>query len=298
MIKQRSAIVALVGRANVGKSTLMNRLLGEKVSIVSPIAQTTRNMVRGILTEERGQLAFLDTPGVHKASYDLGRIMNRAARSSIEGADVVLLLLDASKQPRDEDIGWMHKLCRGEAEVAVALNKTDIGTEFADEYRNGWDNVPGDEPTRTPCWFEVSAKTGEGVDDLLEALFEMAPEGPPLFPEDMLSDFPRRWNISDVVREKFYAHLKDELPHAIAVRVDKLTEKDNRWDVDVLIYVNRSSQKGIVIGHKGQLINKVKAQAEAELTEMYGNRVRLHLWVKVEKNWAKNHWILKQLGYQ
>ncbi|MDP6849264.1 MAG: GTPase Era, partial [Kiritimatiellia bacterium] len=137
MSETRSAIVALVGRANVGKSTLMNRILGEKVSIVSPIAQTTRNLVRGVLTEKRGQLAFLDTPGVHKASYDLGRIMNRTARSSIEGSDVALLLLDASQRPRDEDLGWMQKLCRGEATVAIALNKTDINGEFIERYREG-----------------------------------------------------------------------------------------------------------------------------------------------------------------
>ena len=298
MTETRSAIVALVGRANVGKSTLMNRILGEKVSIVSPIAQTTRNLVRGVLTEERGQLAFLDTPGVHKASYDLGRIMNRTARSSIEGSDVALLLLDASQRPRDEDLGWMQKLCRGEAAVAIALNKMDIGSSFIEKYREGWAELPGDEPTREPVWFEVSAKTGKGVDELVTALFEMAPVGPHLFPEEMISDFPRRLNIADVVREKFYAHLKDELPHAIAVRVDKLTEKEDRWDVDILIYVNRSSQKGILIGHKGRLIKQVKAQAESELMEMYEKKIRLHLWVKVEKDWAKNHFILKQLGYQ
>ncbi len=295
----RSGIVAIVGPANVGKSSLLNCILKEKVSIVSQVAQTTRNTIRGIHTEERGQLVFLDTPGVHKATYDLGRIMNRSARASVSGADVAVLVLDPSVHVWDEAEGWMRKLLRMEdVQVVFVLNKQDLDWPFEQDFRDCWKRVCDDEGLSRPIvWMPVSAATGEGVDALLALLFDAVPYGPPLFPEEMLTDFPRKIAIADVIREKYFKVLRDEVPHDVAVRVSEIEETGDTWKIDADVLVNRPSQKGIVIGHKARLLRKVKREAMAEIESMYDCRVDLQLWVKVEKNWTKNHWVLKQLGY-
>ena len=290
-------MVAIVGRANVGKSSLLNAILGDKVSIVSPVAQTTRNMVRAVHTEERGQLVFMDTPGVHKAAYDLGKIMNRTARSSISGADVAMLVLDASAKPRDEDEGWMRKLA-GETELSLVfvLNKRDLDWPYESAFRETWERCRG-EASPPVLWMPVSAVSGAGIDDLLAVLFDAVPVGPMLFPEEMLTDFPKKLAIGDVIREKYFRVLHDELPHDLAVRVESVEETDTLWTIYADILVNRPTQKGILIGDKGRLLRKVKREATADLESMYERKVELVLWIKVEKNWAKNHWILKQLGY-
>jgi len=290
----RCGMVALVGRANVGKSSLLNAILGDKVSIVSPVAQTTRNMVRAVHTEARGQLVFMDTPGVHKATYDLGRIMNRTARASIAGADAALLVLDPSMPPRDEDEGWMRKLARAELNLVIVLNKRDLDWPYEQACRAAWERCRGESPA---LWMPVSAVNGSGLDELLTTLFDAVPEGPALFPEEMLTDFPRKLSIGDVIREKYFKILRDELPHDLAVRVGEIVEAGEEWTVYADVLVNRPTQKGIVIGEKGRLLRKVKREATHELEQMFERTIKLELWIKVEKNWAKNHWILKQLGY-
>lgn len=303
-----SGIIAIVGRANVGKSTLLNRMVGEKVSIVSPVAQTTRNMIRAVHTEERGQLVFLDTPGMHKAEGQLGKLMNKMARKSADGADRILLVLDASAPPREEDRGWLRRLSRQDAPVTVALNKSDVSSSHADAYRELWRELEAahrehaaDDDTgaalTVPEWYATSAQTGEGVGELVSALFNGVPEGPPLFPEELLTDFPRRLAIADVIREKLFAYLRDELPHSVAVHVDKLTEDGDTWHIEADVYVNRSSQKGIVLGARGRQIREVKRKAVKDLEEMFERTIDLSIWVKVEKDWTKNFWILKRLGY-
>lgn len=291
-------MVAVVGCANVGKSTLVNRICGEKISIVSSVVQTTRNIVRGIFSEDRGQLVFLDTPGVHKARHDLGRLMNKVARNSAEGADVVLLMLDSSRRPRDEDEGWMTQLLKNEAPPVLVLNKSDRGNRHAERYRRRWNELCAERGRQVACdWHVISASAGAGVPELVTALFGLVPRAPLLFPADMVSDFPRRLHMADVIREKLLPLLRKELPHAIAVRVTEIDEETEDWNVSVALYVDRPSQKGIVIGHKGRLLRKVRRQAEAELSEAYERRIQLALRVKVEQNWAKKHWILKELGY-
>ncbi len=297
--RTKSGMVALVGRANVGKSTLLNRLLEEKVSIVSDVAQTTRNLIRAVYTEPRGQLVFLDTPGVHKATHDLGRLMNRVAKAAVEGVDVVAMVLDASAQPYDEDDGWMRKIIKLDLPVLFILNKMDLGGAHADNYRALWGRRCADcqiDPASKP-WLEISAADGSGVDTLINLLFELVPIGPPLFPDNVLTDFPRKLAIGDSVREKLFLELRDELPHAIAVSVTGIEESPGKWLVHADIYVNRPTQKGIVIGNKGRLLKKVQRLAATELSEQFGVEVELDLWVKIEKNWAKNFWILQQLGY-
>ncbi|QBG47573.1 GTPase Era [Verrucomicrobia bacterium S94] len=294
----RSGIVAIVGRTNVGKSTLLNHLVEEKVSIVSDTVQTTRNVIRAILTEERGQLVFLDTPGVHKAEGELGKNLNKAARSAVQGVDAILLVLDGASKPELEDDGWFRRITREEAPVIVALNKCDRRYSCADQYHEMWEAVKADRGSdKEVSWMEVSALQGDHMPELLATLFETVPEGEPLFPDDILTDYPRKLNIADVIREKYFQRLEQELPHALAIWVEDIDEQEKKWTVEVSVMVERHSQKGIVIGNKGRLIKWVREQAEKELYDMYGVRFKLNLWVKVEKNWRKNFWILKKLGY-
>ncbi len=292
-LPQRAGMVAVIGRANVGKSSLINAILGEKVSIVSPVAQTTRTIVRGILTEPRGQLVLVDTPGMHKAQGDLGRVMNQTARSAVEGTDVAMLVLDASVEPRQEDVGWMKRLSDAIVPVVGVLNKKDLGNIHIDAYKAAWARFGAKEP----LWFSISAMVGEGVPELTNQLFTMLPEGPLLFPADIVSDYPRRLTIADVVREKLFHELRDELPHAVAVWVEDVKEEEDGWKVDVVIYVNKSSQKGIVIGEKGRLLRKIRRSSEAELKAMYDRPIEVRPWVKVEPNWNRNFWLLKKFGY-
>ncbi|MDH3982246.1 MAG: GTPase Era, partial [Kiritimatiellaceae bacterium] len=211
----RAGIVAIVGRTNVGKSTLLNHLLEEKVSIVSDTVQTTRNVIRAILTEERGQLVFLDTPGVHKAQGDLGKNLNKAARAAVQGVDVILLVLDVSSKPELEDNGWFRRLTREEVPCIIALNKSDRGRNFASAYKELWREIKTEkECTFDPVWADISALKGDGMPDLLGTLFSQVPEGDLLFPDDILTDYPRKLNIADVVREKYFHRLEQELPHA------------------------------------------------------------------------------------
>ena len=291
-------MVAIVGRANVGKSTLINVLLCEKVSIVSPIAQTTRNLIRGIHTEERGQIAFLDTPGIHRARTSLGKIMNRIARMSIEGVDAVLFVLDVSVPPHIEDRGWMQRLLRESTPVIAAFNKSDRKQDFSQDYVLLWQELARECGIhRKLDWRRISALNGSGTDILMTRLFELMPSGPLLFPEEVLTDFPKRLAISDIIREKYLRSLNQELPHSIAVWVEDIGAAEDHWDVQVVIYVERHSQKGIIIGQKGRLLRRVRRSAEAELSDIYGLPIFLDIFVKIEKNWSKNFWLLKKLGY-
>jgi len=303
----RAGMVALVGRANTGKSSLLNALLGEKVSIVSPVAQTTRNLIRGMLNEPRGQMVFLDTPGMHQAPSDLGRIMNRVARAAVEGVDAVLLVLDSSQPPRVEDDGWMRRLLRrAEGDAATRfflLNKRDLGARHAADYRALCDQLTADLAAQglageAPRWREISAQTGAGLADLLTELFDRMPCQPPLFPADVLSDFPRKLAIGDFIREKLIGRLRAEMPHRVAVEVDDVRdEPDGGWFVTGAIYVEQPSQKGIVIGHKGRTLRAIRRASEKELSAMYERPVRVDLMVRIEKNWSRNFWFLKRLGY-
>lgn len=295
---RRSGMAAVVGRANVGKSSITNALLGEKLSIVSPVAQTTRSVIRGIITEPRGQLVLVDTPGLHKAPGDLGKVMNRLARSAVEGTDAALLVLDRSLPPFEEDEGWMRRLARAGLPVVIALNKSDLPADRTADLRAAWTRATeGIENAPVPQWLPVSAASGDGLPALLDTLYALLPFGPLLYPEDIVSDYPRRLNIADIVREKLFLSLRDELPHAIAVWVEKFEETPEEWNARAIIYVNKPSQKGIVIGEKGRMLRKVRRAAESELAMIYERQVNLELWVKIEKNWDRNFWLLKQFGY-
>ncbi len=295
-------MVAVVGRTNSGKSTLVNRLVGEKVSIVSGMEQTTRNRIRGILTESRGQLVFLDTPGAHKAENELGTLMNKMARGAGENADILLIVFDASAPVRMEDEGWMSRAAFSEIPTYFLLNKADAPTYDPMPFKAAWQRTQEAKGTsRKIPWLELSADKGEGCDMLLEALFADAPEMPELlFPEDIVSDFPRKLAIADIVREKLIRRLYQEVPHQLGVRVEKIEEEpDGAWTVNVTIFVNRASQKGMVIGPKGRTLRAMKRSAEPEIAEAYGlTGCTIIPFVRVEPKWFKNHFILKELGYK
>jgi GTP-binding protein Era len=297
-LDMRCGTVSVVGRTNVGKSTLVNRLVGEKVSIVTPVVQTTRNRIRAILTEPRGQLVFIDTPGVHKSENELGKLMNKMARGAAEGTDAILLLFDASAKPRMEDEGWMRRLLFLPNQKMFVLNKCDTGPSHIAKYKELWQSIQDEKgQTEDVTWLNASATEGQGMPELLEWLFANVPLSPLLFSEELLTDYPRKLAIADVIREKLYAYLRDELPHAIAVWVENIDEKPAAWNVEAVVYVNRSSQKGIVLGKGGRLLKDARKRAETDLSDMFDLKVNLDLWVKVEKNWGKNFFFLKKLGY-
>jgi GTP-binding protein Era len=327
-----AGVVAVVGRTNAGKSTLVNRLVGEKVSIVSPVVQTTRTTVRGVLTEARGQLVLLDTPGLHKSRTVLGTAMNKAARASASGADAVLLVCDASRPPELEDEGWMQRLARSPAPVVIFLNKADESCRER-AFREVWDRAvehaearaaepaaqggasPPGEPPRPwkrkrreagelrpivrPLWLSGSAKTGDGVDALLDAIFGLLPAGPLLFDGDLLTDHPEKLAVADVIREKLFGLFRDELPHSIGVSVERIERRgDGSVAVSGTVYVRKANQKGIVLGEKGRTLRTAKRRAEAELREYFGApSVDCELWVRVEPDWDGNFFLLRKLGY-
>ena len=325
-----AGVVAVVGRTNAGKSTLVNRLVGEKVSIVSPVVQTTRTTVRGVLTEARGQLVLLDTPGLHKSRTVLGTAMNKAARASASGADAVLLVCDASRLPELEDEGWMQRLARSPAPVAIFLNKADESCRerafseagdragaHAEARAAEAAAAPGEPPKPEkpwkrrkreagelrpivrPLWLSGSAKTGEGVDALLDALFSLLPAGPLLFDGDTLTDHPEKLAVADVIREKLFGLFRDELPHSIGVSVERVERRgDGSVAVSGTVYVRKANQKGIVLGEKGRTLRTAKRRAEAELREYFGApSVDCELWVRVEPDWDGNFFLLRKLGY-
>ena len=320
------ATVAVVGRTNAGKSTLVNALVGEKVSIVSPVEQTTRNTIRGIVADPRGQLVLLDTPGLHKAVGTLGTLLNRMARRIAAGTDITCVVFDASQEPQLEDIGWMQRVAKEKPEkVVFVLNKADKSPFFEKMFRDAWGEACGDswsseleveigvrsqgsgvrgqsgsselEKGTIPLWVKSISTTEGGAKPVLDALFGFAEEGELLFDEDIVTDYPRKLAIADVIREKYLAHLHQELPHELGIIVKRVVDEGSRWKSEAEVLVNRPSQKPIVIGRAASTIKAVRKAAERELKEVFGVPVSLELWVNVEPNWMKNQKLLAEMGY-
>ena len=307
------AVVGVVGRTNAGKSTLVNRLVGEKVSIVSPVEQTTRNTVRGIVADPRGQLVLLDTPGLHKAVGELGRILNRMARRSAAGTDVTCVVFDAAQEPQLEDIGWMQRIAKECPErVVFVLNKADRAPFFESMFREAWEEAkaqgPGEQrtgadspvrlkPSPSPVWVKCIATTQGGAKPVLDALFDFAEEGEKLFDDDIVTDYPRKLTIADSIREKYLAKMHQEVPHEMGVIVKRIEEGRDGWKVDAEVLVNRASQKPIVIGKGAETVKYVRKCAERELSDIFGVKIEMELWVCVEPNWMKNKRLLAEMGY-
>ena len=311
------AVVAVVGRTNAGKSTLVNQLVGEKVSIVSPCEQTTRNTIRGIVADPRGQLVLLDTPGLHKAIGALGRLLNRMARRSAAGCDITCVVFDASEAPQLEDVGWMQRIAKERPEkVVFVLNKADRSPFYEETYREAWDEVrkesksrvevegggAGDPDVRlgdlpSPLWTKSIATTEGGANAVKGALFDFAEEGEALFDDDIVTDYPRKLTIADVIREKYIGKLFQELPHELGVVVRSIRENTGKWSVKVDVLVNRESQKPMAIGKGAAIVKGVRKASEKELGEIYGLKVELEINVKVERNWMKKERLLAEMGY-
>ncbi len=294
----KSGFVAVIGRPNVGKSTLMNAFLQQKVAAVSPRPQTTRRRQLGILTLPEAQVIFVDTPGIHKPVHKLGEVMNQIALDALKDADVVLWLVDASARPNPEDELAAARLAEagadGALKVVLALNKIDLVSDEQrpvrlEEYRSLYPQA---------FVVMVSASSGYQIDSLLQAILDRLPPGPPYYDEDQVTDLYERDIAADLVREAVLRHLKDEVPHSTAVRIEEYKERsEDTAYIAATLLVERESQKPIVIGKGGEMLKRIGTTARQEIEKMSGRTVFLDLHVKVLENWRDNPALLKRLGY-
>lgn len=294
----RAGFVAVVGRPNVGKSTLINALLGQKISIVSPKPQTTRNRLLGILTRPDSQLIFLDTPGIHLPLHKLGEVMVETAAAALPDADALLWVVDATLPPNDEDRKVAAIIAQSPTRppLIIGLNKIDrlaVGSDTADH--RGQEYLALAPRGETAL---ISAVRGDGLDALAGRLAALMPLSPPLFPEDQVTDQQVRFMAGELVREQVLVHLRDEVPHAVAVLIDEFSERDNGMTyVSAVVYVERPTQKMIILGKDGSMIKKIGEAARRQIEELLETRVYLELWVKVRPKWRTDEEELRRLGY-
>ena len=292
---EKSGFAALVGRPNVGKSTLMNRLIGQKIAITSNKPQTTRNRIQTVYTDERGQIVFLDTPGIHKAKNKLGEYMVRAAERTLSEVDVILWLVEPTDYIGAGEQHIAGQLARTKTPVILVINKVDTVKKeeilhFIDTYRkllNFAEIVP------------VSALKGTNTDTLLGVIFQYLPCGPKFYDEDTVTDQPERQIVAELIREKALRCLDEEVPHGIAVVIDRMKERGSQGlvDIDATIMCERDSHKGIIIGKQGSMLKKIGSAARYEIERLLGCQVNLKLWVKVKKDWRDSDFLIKNFGY-
>ena len=291
----KSGFVAIVGRPNVGKSTFMNYVLGQKIAIMSDKAQTTRNKIQGVYTKDNAQIVFLDTPGIHKPKHELGEFMVKSAYSALKEVDAVLFMVNVSEKRGPGDDFIIEKLKGIKTPIFLVLNKIDLVTpevllERVESYKDALDFAGV---------FPISVLQGNNVNELMEALIEALPEGPQYYPADQITDHPEYFVVSELIREKILQLTQEEIPHSVAVTVDKM-QKDEFDKVHVYanIIVERKSQKGIIIGKGGRLLKEIGTRARRDIQQLLGNKVYLELWVKVEKDWRKRKSNLQEYGYR
>jgi len=292
-VTYRSGFVALVGRPNVGKSTLLNRILGEKVAIISDKPQTTRTRILGVKHLPGAQMVFLDTPGIHKPKFELNKRMVEVALHVLDEVDLVFFMVEATEPPGHGDRFVLERLKERDVPVVLVVNKVDLVKKvrllpLIDEFSrmHGFaDIVP------------ISAKTGDGVDHLLELALARMPEGPAYFPDDVVTDQPMRVLAAEIIREKLLQKTRDELPFAIAVGIDSFKEEGRMARISATIYVEKDSQKAIVIGKHGQILKDVGTYARIDMENFFGMKVFLELWVKVKGSWRQDERMLVELGY-
>ena len=292
-MNQKSGFVALIGRPNVGKSTLMNHLIGQKIAITSNKPQTTRNRIQTVLTTEQGQVVFLDTPGIHKAKNKLGDYMVNVAERTLSEVDVILWLVEPSNFIGAGERHIIEQLKKVKTPVILVINKTDTVKKeevfgFIDTYRKELDFqeiVP------------VSALRGNNTDALIECIFKYLPYGPAFYDEDTVTDQPMRQIVAELIREKALRLLEEEIPHGIAVSIDGMKDAGRICHIDATIVCERDSHKGIIIGKQGQMLKKIGSQARPEIEDMLEKQVNLQLWVKVKKDWRDSDFLMKNFGY-
>lgn len=295
--KFHSGFVAVVGRPNVGKSTLLNRLVGHKVAIVSDKPQTTRNQIRCILTRPDAQVIFLDTPGVHRPKHRLGERMVKSAYNALSEVDLVAFLVDVASGIGPGDRYIAEALKGISTPILLIANKVDAadtgGSEFPESWRSEFPDLAVEDV------FPVSALTGEGTDALIDAIVGRLPEGPKYYPDEWVTDHPERFVVAELIRERVLHQTREEIPHAVAVYVERMAPREDRdlIDIDATLYVERESQRGIVIGKNGATIRQVGLEARQEIEALLGSQVNLKLWVKVKRDWRNKEGALQELGY-
>ena len=289
----KSGFVTLIGRPNVGKSTLMNRLIGQKIAITSNKPQTTRNKIQTVLTLEEGQIVFLDTPGIHKAKNKLGDYMVNVAEHTLEQVDVILWLVEPTTFIGAGERHIIEQLKRTKTPVILVINKTDTVQKdevllFIDTYRKELDFqeiVP------------VSALKGHNTDELLKCILKYLPYGPAFYDEDTITDQPMRQLVAEMIREKALRLLEDEIPHGVAVTIESMKEQGKICHIEATIICERESHKGIIIGKGGNMLKKIGSQARPDMEKLLEKQVNLKLWVKVKKDWRDSEYLLKNYGY-
>jgi len=297
--KFKSGFVAVLGRPNVGKSTLINTLIGSKVSIISPIPQTTRHQIKGILNLKDAQVVFVDTPGVHSFSDKLASHLNTIAKESIEGTDLIIYVVDVSRRPAQEEEKLLELITPKGIKTIMVLNKIDLGDKYFNDYIDLWQRKIKDKNLKDSLIYYIPASSlsGKNIDKLKKSLIENLPLGPAYYDRDSLTDFPIKFRIADIIREKLFLKLEKELPHSLAVEVEKITDKKKTVYIKVNIYVKRNSQKRIVIGKKGIILKEIGSFTRPEIEKIYNKKVFLDIWVKVLAEWQRRPRILKELGY-
>lgn len=289
----KSGFVTLIGRPNVGKSTLMNRLIGQKIAITSNKPQTTRNRIQTVLTTEEGQIVFVDTPGIHKAKNKLGEYMVNVAERTLNEVDVVLWLVEPLDFIGAGEKHIVQQLQKVKTPVILVINKVDMVKRdevfgFIDSYRKIYDFaeiVP------------VSARSGENTDELVSTVMKYLPYGPQFYDEDTITDQPERQIVAEIIREKALHSLNEEIPHGIAVAIDKMTYSKKLVEIDATIICERDSHKGIIIGKQGSMLKKIGSTARFEIEKFLEQKVNLKLWVKVKKDWRDSDFLIKNFGY-
>lgn len=289
----KSGFAALIGRPNVGKSTLMNCLIGQKIAITSNKPQTTRNRIQTVYTSEKGQIVFVDTPGIHKAKNRLGDYMVNVAKRSLSEVDVILWLVEPSNYIGAGEESILEQLSRVNTPVILVINKIDTVKKeelfgFIDTYRKRMDFaeiVP------------VSALKKDNMEELLSCIFKYLPYGPAFYDEDTVTDQPQRQIVAELIREKALRTLEEEIPHGIAVTIEKMKRRGKIMDIEATIICERDSHKGIIIGKQGSMLKRIGSSARRDIEEMLECKVNLQLWVKVKKDWRDSEFLLKNFGY-
>lgn len=291
----RSGFAGIVGRPNVGKSTLLNNLMHRKLAIISEKPQTTRNKIRCVWTRDDAQIIFVDTPGFHKPKNALGERLNKAVRETFSEVDIITFILDGTQTIGRGDLFIAGELAELDTPVIAVLNKRDRLSADQLEAQMAVAEKLGDFLDIIP----VSAKTGENVHALIERIVEFLPEGPKYYPEDVFTDQPASFIVAELIREKVLQLTREEIPHSVAVVVEGIEKREDKElvDVEAVIYVERDSQKGIIIGKGGRMLKEIGTRARVEIEPLLGERVFLRLQVAVEKDWAKRPQMVKRLGY-
>ena len=289
----KAGFVNIVGNPNVGKSTLMNRLVGEKISIITSKSQTTRHRIKGIVNTDDYQIVFSDTPGVVKPSYKMQEYMLEFSKSALVDADIILYVTDVVENI-EKNLDFIDKVNKSDIPVLLVINKIDLTTqEKLEALFDKWKSlIPRAEI------FPLSATENFNVDNLYKRIVELLPEGEPFFPKDELTDLPSRFFVNEIIREKILQYYDIEVPYSVEVEVEEFKEDDKRINIMAVIYVERSSQKGIIIGSQGEALKKVGTQARLDIEAFFGKKVFLNLYVKVLKDWRNKENKLKSFGYQ